>query len=55
MGYSVFRQLGKLPILEWFYDDFVRFQEDGGQGALHIGEAADKHRWRIWHGSGALR
>ena len=36
-------QFGELPNFEWFHDDFVRLQKNGGHGALHVGVAADQH------------
>src|SRR5208282_6348614 len=37
-------EFGKSLDFEWFDDDFVRFQEDGVHGALHIWIAADQQR-----------
>jgi hypothetical protein len=35
---------GESADIEWFYDDFIRFQKDGGHGPLHVGIAADQQR-----------
>ena len=37
-------EIGEFSDLEWFHDDFVRFQKDRGHSALHVGIAADQQR-----------
>jgi|SRR5580704_1518104 hypothetical protein len=35
-------ELGESAYIEWFHDDFVRFEKDSGHGALYVGVAADQ-------------
>ena len=37
-------EFGESAHFEWFHDDFIRFQKDGGHSALHVGVAADQQR-----------
>ena len=37
-------EISEFLSLNWFHDDFIRFQKDGVHGALHVGVAADQQR-----------
>jgi len=37
----IVNKIGECLSLEWFHDDFIRFQKDSVHSTLHVGVAAD--------------
>ena len=44
------KKVSEFTSFEWFHDDLIGFQKDGGHGALHVGIATDKQRKSIRRG-----